>query len=71
MRILGIILIVAGLAALVYGGISWTERNKVIDVGPVEVTTEDHERLPISPIVGGVILAAGVALVLKGGRRVG
>ena len=71
MRILGIILIVAGLAALVYGGISWTERNKVIDVGPVEVTTEDHERVPISPVIGGVVLAAGVALVRKGGRRVG
>ena len=71
MRILGIVLIVAGLAALVYGGISWTERNKVIDVGPVEVTTEDHERVPISPVIGGVVLAAGVALVLKGGRRVG
>jgi hypothetical protein len=70
MRILGIVLIVLGLAALVYGGISWTERNKVIDVGPVEVTTEDQERVPISPIIGGVILAAGVALVLKGGRRV-
>jgi hypothetical protein len=71
MRILGIVLIVLGLAGLVYGGISWTERNKVIDVGPIEVTTEDHERMPISPIVGGLVLAAGVALVLKGGRRVG
>jgi hypothetical protein len=70
MRILGIVLIVLGLAGLVYGGISWTERNKVIDVGPIEVTTEDHERMPISPIVGGLVLAAGVALVLKGGRRV-
>lgn len=69
MRILGIVLIVAGLAALIYGGISWTERDKVIDVGPVEVTRTDNERLPISPIAGGIILAAGVALVLKGGRR--
>jgi hypothetical protein len=69
MRILGVVLIVLGLAALVYGGFSWTERNKVIDVGAVEVTTEDEERVPISPIVGGLILAAGVVLVLKGGRR--
>jgi hypothetical protein len=69
MRILGIVLIVLGLAGLVYGGITWTERNKVIDIGAVEVTTEDQERLPISPIAGGLILAAGVALVLKGGRR--
>lgn len=70
MRIVGIVLIVLGLAALVYGGISWTERDTVVDIGPVEVVTEEKERLPISPIAGGLILAAGVALVIKGGKRV-
>ena len=63
MRILGIVLIVLGLVVLAYGGISWTERETVIDAGPIEVTREDTERLPIPPIVGGLILAAGVAMV--------
>jgi hypothetical protein len=69
MRILGIALIVLGLVALLYGGISWTERKKVVDAGPIEVTREDHERLPIPPIVGGLLLTAGVVLVVARQRR--
>ena len=64
MRIIGTVLIVLGLVALLYGGISWTEREKVVDVGPIEVTREDRERLPIPPIVGGLLLTAGVVLVV-------
>ncbi len=64
MRILGFALIVVGLVALLYGGISWTKRDKVVDVGPIEVTRENHERLPIPPIAGGLMLTAGVVLVV-------
>ena len=64
MRILGGVLIVLGLVALLYGGISWTEREKIVDVGPVEITKTDHERLPIPPIVGGLLLTAGVVLLV-------
>ena len=64
MRMLGIVLIVLGLVALLYGGISWTEREKVVDVGPIEVTRENRERLPIPPIVGGLLLTGGVVLVV-------
>jgi uncharacterized membrane protein YidH (DUF202 family) len=65
MKILGGILVVVGLVALLYGGISWTRRDKVLDAGPIEITTEKRESLPISPIAGGVILIAGVVLLLK------
>ena len=65
MKVLGGILVVIGLVALLYGGISWTRRDKVLDAGPIQVTTEKKERLPISPIAGGVMLVAGVALLLK------
>lgn len=61
-------LIVVGLIGLIYGGVSWTHREKVVDVGSLEVTHDKHEWQPISPIVGGVALAAGVALLLKKGR---
>lgn len=67
MKGLGIALIVLGLVGLLYGGLSWTKKEKVIDVGPVEVTADKHERLPVPPIVGGVLLVAGIALVLKRG----
>jgi hypothetical protein len=64
---MGIALIVLGLLGLLYGGLSWTKKEKVIDVGPVEVTADKHERLPVPPLVGGVLLVAGIALVMKRG----
>jgi UDP-N-acetylmuramyl pentapeptide phosphotransferase/UDP-N-acetylglucosamine-1-phosphate transferase len=64
MRILGFVLIAVGLVALLYGGVSWTKRDKVVDVGPIQVTKENHERLPIPPIAGGLMLTAGVVLVV-------
>jgi hypothetical protein len=64
MKILAVILIVAGLAGLIYGGFTWTERDTVIDAGPLEITTEDRERLPIPPIAGGLLLVAGIALLV-------
>jgi hypothetical protein len=69
MKALGIILIVLGVLGLVYGGISWTRRDKIADFGPVEVTQQKHESLPIPPIAGGIALAAGVIVLLGSGRR--
>jgi hypothetical protein len=68
MKLLGIVLIVLGLVGLAYGGFSWTRREKVVDLGPVEVTHNKTESLPLPPIAGGVCLVAGVALVLASGR---
>jgi len=70
MKLVGIILIVLGVLGLAYGGITWTRKEKVVDLGPVEVTRTEHERLPLPPIVGGICLVAGVALVLSGRGRV-
>ena len=68
-KIIGIVLIVLGLVGLLAGGFSWTKREKVVDLGPVEVTSENRESLPIPPIVGGLLLIAGVVLVVAKGRR--
>lgn len=65
MRILGIALVILGLAGLVYGGVSWTRKDKVVDVGPVEITADKRESVPVPPLVGGVLLLAGVALLMK------
>jgi uncharacterized membrane protein YidH (DUF202 family) len=70
MKIIGVVLIVLGILGLAYGGLHWTRREKVVDLGPVEVTSEKRESLPLPPIAGGVMLVAGVALVLAGNRRV-
>ena len=65
MKIFGVALIVLGLVGLLYGGLTWTRKDKVIDAGPIEVTAEKHERLPVPPIIGGVLLVAGIVLVVK------
>ena len=66
--IIGVLLIVGGLAALLMGGFSFTRSEKVLDVGPLEATVERKERVPLPPIVGGIALAAGVALLLLGNK---
>ncbi len=67
--LLGIILIVVGIAAFAYQGITYTSREKVVDLGPVEVTAERTKTLPLSPIVGALALAGGVVLLVMGGKK--
>ena len=64
--IVGILLIVLGVIGLAVGGINYTRREKVIDIGPIEATAEKRERIPVSPIAGGLALAAGVVLLVAG-----
>jgi len=68
MKLIGMLLIVFGIVALVLGGISYIDRDKVVDVGPLEVTTEQRRTIPLSPIVGIASLVGGIALVAAGSR---
>ena len=67
--ILGAVLIVLGLAALAYQGITYTSREKVIDLGPIEAPAERQRTVPLPPIMGIVAVAAGVVLVVVGMRK--
>ena len=67
--ILGVLLIVAGLVALAYQGFTYTRREKVIDLGPIQATAERERTVPLPPVVGIAAVAAGVALVLAGVRK--
>ena len=67
--IIGLLLIAGGLAALLLGGFSYTRSEKVLDVGPLEATVETRESVPLPPLLGGLALAAGVALLFVGNRR--
>jgi hypothetical protein len=69
MKIVGIILIVVGIVALAYGGISYTKREKVLDIGPIQATAETRETIPLPPLLGGLALAGGVVLLIVGSRR--
>jgi uncharacterized membrane protein len=66
---IGIMLVVLGVLALAYQGITYTRQERVLDIGPVHATTEKHERIPIPPLVGGLVLAGGIGLLLVSGRR--
>jgi uncharacterized membrane protein YidH (DUF202 family) len=69
MRILGIILIVIGLLTLALPYVTFTKQEKVLDIGPVEAVAETKERIPVSPIVGAVVLVAGAAIVVASMRK--
>ena len=69
MRMAGIILIILGVVALAYGGISYTRKEKVLDIGPIEATTETRETIPLPPLLGGLAMAGGVVLLIAGSRR--
>ena len=64
MKIVGILLIVLGVLALAYQGIRYTTREKLIDIGPLNVTTTEKKNIPLPPIVGGAAVVAGIALIL-------
>jgi hypothetical protein len=63
---IAVFLIALGLVGLLYGGFSYTREKKVVDLGPVEVTKQEHERLPLPPLVGGLLLVSGVWLLASG-----
>jgi hypothetical protein len=65
MKPLGLLLIVLGLIGLLYGGFSWTRKDKVVDAGPIEITADKQESLPIPPLAGAVALVAGAVLLMK------
>lgn len=64
--LLGILLIVLGVVALVWQGISWTTQEEVADLGPIEVTEREERTIPLPPILGAISLIGGIALVAVG-----
>jgi hypothetical protein len=69
MKAVGVLLIVLGVIGLAYGGLTWTRREKVVDLGPIEVTQNKTQSLPLPPIAGGICLVAGIILLAGPGRR--
>jgi uncharacterized membrane protein HdeD (DUF308 family) len=69
MKILGIVLIVAGIVALVYGGFSYTTTRKDVDMGPVQISHKQNHSVPLPPILGVVGIVAGGALVYFGTKK--
>ena len=68
MKVIGIVLIVVGVLALAVGSIRYTTREKVLDLGPIEATSEKHHMIPLSPIVGIAAVVGGIAVLAAGTR---
>ena len=69
MKIAAIVLIVVGVTALAYGGITYTREKKVIDLGPIQATTKERETIPLPPVLGVAAIAGGVILLVVSGRK--
>ena len=67
--LVGLLLIVLGIGALAYQGISYKSEEKIFDIGSIEATAETTKTIPISPIVGAIAVIAGVTVVSSSGRR--
>jgi uncharacterized membrane protein len=67
--LIGIVLIVLGVVVLAYQGITYTSREKIIDIGPLQATADTKKTIPVSPILGGLALAGGIVLVIVGAKN--
>ncbi len=68
-RIVGIVLILVGIVTFAWGGVFWTDRDTVIDAGPLQVQTEETEGFALPPVLGGIALVAGIVLLFVPQRR--
>ena len=68
-RTIGAALIVIGLVALSAGGLFWTRNKKVIDLGSLQVNSQQREGVPLSPVFGMASLIGGILLVAIPDRR--
>ena len=66
---LGVLLVVLGALGLAYQGFSYTHQEKVLDIGPIHATAEEQKHVSIPPIVGGLVLAAGIGLLVAGTKK--
>lgn len=67
--VIAIVLIVLGIVAFAYQGITYTTRGKTIDLGPVQVATQKTHNIPLPPIVGGIALVGGIVLLIVNTRK--
>lgn len=66
--LVGILLVALGIIGFVTGGFSFTKKDKIIDAGPVQVTADRKETVPLSPILSGIAVVGGIVLIAAGAR---
>jgi hypothetical protein len=69
MKLFAILLIIAGVLVVGFQGFTYVTREKVVDLGPIEVTRENEERVFLPPLIGALVLAGGLVLLIANSRR--
>jgi uncharacterized membrane protein len=67
--LVGIALVLLGIVAFAYQGITYTSREKIIDIGPIQATADTKKTIPLSPLLGGLALVGGIVLVVVGAKK--
>jgi len=67
--LVGVALIVLGIVAFAYQGITYTSREKVIDIGPIHATADTQKTIPLSPLLGGLAFVGGIVLLVVGAKK--
>jgi hypothetical protein len=67
--VIAIVLIIVGIGIFAYQGVSYTTREKVADIGPVEITADKTNTFPLPPVVGGIALVGGIVLLIMGNKK--
>ncbi len=67
--LIGIILIGIGIVALAYQGITYTTKEKVVDIGPIQMSADKTKTIPLPPILGGIALVGGIVLLVAGSKK--
>jgi len=67
--LVGIALILLGIVAFAYQGITYTSREKIIDIGPLQASVDTKKTIPLSPLLGGLVLVGGIVLVVVGTKK--
>lgn len=67
--LLAVILIATGVIAFAYQGFTYTTREKVVDLGPIQMTAEKTRTIPMPPILGAIALLSGIVLLVRGGKN--
>jgi hypothetical protein len=65
----GLALTILGIVALLWGGLFWTDQDTVLDAGPLQVQTKERKGFPVPPLVSGLVLVAGILLLVMPGRQ--
>jgi len=67
--LIGLALIVLGIGALAYQGFTYTSREKIIDIGPLQASADTPKTVPVPPLVGGLALVGGIIMVIMGRKK--